>query len=166
MVTRVMANTLTPLTPYAVLMDTRCLRAPSHNWKKLSALFTSANHHWISGVGFPTTSQYSSNVSPVSLVSERGDFTNPAEGRHRETWQIKTWEEKIGQWEGSGWTKRKHKRLNSNHKPKMKQEINNCTADEWENLKSFLSHYMHLHVVHWSILFLILFICLIPYWFC
>lgn len=78
-----MANTLTPLTPYAVLMDTRCLRAPSHNWKKLSALFTSAYHHWISGVGFPTTSQYSSNVSPVSLVSERGDFTNPAEGRHR-----------------------------------------------------------------------------------
>jgi len=42
---------------------------------------TSAYHHWISGVGFPTTSQYSSKASPVSLVSDMGDLTNPARGR-------------------------------------------------------------------------------------
>lgn len=38
----------------------------------------SAYHHWISGVGLPTTSQYSSKVSPVCFVSDIGDFTKPA----------------------------------------------------------------------------------------
>ncbi|TNN43871.1 hypothetical protein EYF80_045925 [Liparis tanakae] len=78
-----MPSTLTPLVPYAVLMDTRRLRAPSHSCLKESARLVSAYHHWISGVGLPTTSQYSSKVSPVSLVSDIGDFTNPAgeEGR-------------------------------------------------------------------------------------
>lgn len=32
-------------------------------------------------MGFPTTSQYSSKASPVSLVSDMGDLTNPARGR-------------------------------------------------------------------------------------
>ncbi|TNN81970.1 hypothetical protein EYF80_007616 [Liparis tanakae] len=61
-------------------MDTRCLRAPSHSCLKESARLISEYHHWISGVGFPTTSQYSSKVSPVCLVSENGDFTKPASG--------------------------------------------------------------------------------------
>lgn len=77
-VRRVMPSTLTPLAPQAVLMDTRRLRAPSHSCLNESPRFTSAYHHWISGVGFPTTSQQSSKVSPVSLVSDIGDFTNPA----------------------------------------------------------------------------------------
>lgn len=59
-------------------MDTRRFRAPSHSCLKESARLISEYHHWISGVGLPTTSQYSSKVSPVSLVSERGDFTKPA----------------------------------------------------------------------------------------
>lgn len=77
-VRRVMPSTLTPLVPQAVLMDTRRLRAPSHSCLKESARLISAYHHWISGVGLPTTSQYSSKASPVSLVSDIGDFTNPA----------------------------------------------------------------------------------------
>lgn len=32
-------------------------------------------------MGLPTTSQYSSKASPVSLVSDMGDLTNPARGR-------------------------------------------------------------------------------------
>lgn len=137
MVARVTDNTLTPLTPYAVLMDTRCLRAPSHNWKKLSALFTSAYHHWISGVGFPTISQYSSKVSPVSLVSERGDFTNPAEGRHRDgktgkTWEIKRWEEKKGQWKGSGWKKRKNKLKLQTKSAIRNKKCNNYTMRKYK----------------------------------
>lgn len=73
-------NTLAALLPYAVLMDTRRFRAPSHSCLKESTRLISEYHHWISGVGFPTTSQYSSKVSPVSLVSDRGDFTKPADG--------------------------------------------------------------------------------------
>ncbi|CAB1331688.1 unnamed protein product [Coregonus sp. 'balchen'] len=61
-----------------LMMDSRRLRAPSQSWRKESARLISAYHHWISGVGLPTTSQYSSKVSPVSLVSDRGDFTKPA----------------------------------------------------------------------------------------
>lgn len=75
---RVTPKTLTPLAPYAVLMETRCLWAPSQSWRKESARLISAYHHWTSGVGLPTTSQYNSKVSPVSLVSDRGDFTKPA----------------------------------------------------------------------------------------
>ena len=60
---------------------TRRFRAPSHSCLKDSARLTSAYHHWISGVGLPTTSQYSSKASPVSLVSDMGDLTNPARGR-------------------------------------------------------------------------------------
>lgn len=59
-------------------MVTRRFRAPSHSCLKDSARLTSAYHHWISGVGCPTTSQYSSKASPVSLVSDIGDLTNPA----------------------------------------------------------------------------------------
>lgn len=73
-------STLTEFTPYAVLIDTRRLRAPSHSCLKESARLSSEYHHWISGVGLPTTSQYSSKVSPVSWVLDKGDFTKPAGG--------------------------------------------------------------------------------------
>lgn len=65
-------------------------------------------------MGLPTTSQYSSKVSPVSFVSDMGDFTNPAgeeegfkametgQGRRGDGKEERQKRSKIGGWGGGG----------------------------------------------------------------
>jgi len=68
-------------------------------------------------VGLPTTSQYSSKVSPVSLVSDRGDFTKPAVGGGGlEGQRVQNKESKCGM------ERQENERLNQKESAKNRQE--------------------------------------------